>query len=62
MPLERLFQQMREDGVPSTLVIDLYDTPGMERALAAELAEVEATRTLDETVVAPEAEHEARTA
>lgn len=61
MSLERLSQRLVEDGVPPSLLVDLYDTAGMERALTAELAEVEADRTLQATSV-PETAPDAKTA
>lgn len=63
MGLERLSARLLADGVPPSLLIDLFDTDGMEHALAAELAEVEAARTLQETNVAePVVESDQRTA
>lgn len=62
MGLERLSARLLADGVPPSLLIDLLDPDGMQRALAAELAEVEAARTLRETDVPAKALREADTA
>ena len=51
MSLERLSARLLANGVPPSLLIDLHDPAGMHRALAAELAELEARRTLEETTV-----------
>lgn len=49
MSLERLAVRLLANGVPPSLLIDLHDPAGMQRALSAELAETEARRTLRET-------------
>ncbi|MCW2613858.1 MAG: hypothetical protein JWN08_852 [Frankiales bacterium] len=49
MVLERLSARLLADGVPPSLLIDLLDPVGMQHALASELAETEAGRTLAET-------------
>lgn len=54
MVLARLSARLLADGVPPSLLIDLFDPVGMQHALASELAEAQAGRTLSETAyVAP---------
>lgn len=47
-PLELLAARLLRDGVPSSLIIDLFDPVGMQKALASELAEAQAATVLAE--------------